>query len=66
MFIKIKKNIESENTSVNFYPGFTTSFIETDKGNFLNVTLKNKIIQTYSILDYLNDSEYWKKKIKKI
>ena len=59
---KNKKNIESENTSVNFYPGFTTSFIETDKGNYLNVTLKNKIIQTYSILDYLNDSgEYWKK-----
>ena len=59
---KNKKSIESENTSVNFYPGFTTSFIETDKGNYLNVTLKNKIIQTYSILDYLNDSgEYWKK-----
>ena len=58
---KNKKNIESDNVSVNFYPGFTTSFIETDKGNYLNVTLKNKIIQTYSILDYLNDNEYWKK-----
>ena len=58
---KNKKNIESDNVSVNFYPGFTTSFIETDKGNYLNVTLKNKIIQSYSILDYLNDNEYWKK-----
>ena len=25
-----------------FYPGFTTSFIETEKGNYLNVTLKKK------------------------
>ena len=48
------KNIEQDNVSINFYPGFTTSFMETDKGNFLNVTLKNKIIQNESILDYLN------------
>ena len=48
------QNIEIDNISINFYPGFTTSFMETDKGNFLNVTLKNKIIQSDSILDYLN------------
>ena len=41
-----------------FYPGFTTSFIETEKGNFLNVTLKNKIIQKNTMLDYLNDNKY--------
>jgi aubergine-like protein len=55
---KKKKTIESGNVSVNFYPGFTTSFMETDNGNFLNVTLKNKIIQSDSILDVLKDKEY--------
>ena len=37
--------LEHDDVSVLFYPGFTTSFMETDSGNFLNVTLKNKIIQ---------------------
>ena len=37
-----KKVIESKNGSVNFYPGYTTSFMETESGNYLNVTLKNK------------------------
>ena len=46
--------IQQDNVSVTFYPGFKTSFMETDNGNFLNITLKNKIIQTDSILDYLN------------
>ena len=55
---KEKKTIESGNVSVNFYPGFTTSFMETDNGNFLNVTLKNKIIQSDSILDVLKDKKY--------
>ena len=41
-----------------FYPGFTTSFIETEKGNFLNVTLKNKIIQKNTMLDYLIENKY--------
>ena len=27
--------------------------METDKGNFLNVNLKNRIIQSYSILEYI-------------
>ena len=49
-----KKTIETDNVSINFYPGFTTSFMETDKGNFLNVTLKNKIIQNETVLEYIN------------
>jgi len=49
-----EKIIQQDDISVAFYPGFTTSFMETDNGNFLNVTLKNKIIQNDSILDYLN------------
>ena len=49
-----KHKIETENVSVTFYPGFTTSFMETDSGNYLNVTLKNKIIQNETVLDYLN------------
>ena len=53
-----KEKIESENASVYFYPGFTTSFMETDGGNYLNVTLKNKIIQKDTILDYINGYEY--------
>ena len=49
-----KKKIETERVSISFYPGFTTSFMETEKGNFLNVTLKNKIIQNETVLDYIN------------
>ena len=53
-----KKNIETDNISISFYPGFTTSFVETDTGNYLNVNLKNKIIQDKTIYDYLKESEY--------
>ena len=53
-----KKLIETDRFSISFYPGFTTSFIETDRGNFLNVTLKNKIIQADTILDYLKNFKY--------
>ena len=49
-----KKTIETDNVSITFYPGFTTSFMETDRGNFLNVTLKNKIIQNETVLEYIN------------
>ena len=49
-----KKVIETDRVSITFYPGFTTSFMETDKGNYLNVTLKNKIIQNESVLEYIN------------
>jgi len=49
-----KQKIETDRVSITFYPGFTTSFMETDKGNFLNVTLKNKIIQNDTVLDYIN------------
>ena len=55
---KAKKAIETNNVSISFYPGFTTSFVETDSGNYLNVTLKNKIIQNDSIYDYLNQYKY--------
>ena len=53
-----KKTIEANGVSINFYPGFTTSFVETDRGNFLNVTLKNKIIQSENVLDFLIDYDY--------
>ena len=66
---KEKHKIETENVSITFYPGFTTSFMETDSGNYLNVTLKNKIIQNETVLDYLNyykykDNEKLQKEIK--
>ena len=53
-----KKTVETNEVSINFYPGFTTSFVETDRGNFLNVTLKNKIIQSENVLDFLIDYDY--------
>ena len=48
-----KKTIQTERVSITFYPGFVTSFMETDKGNYLNVTLKNKIIQNETIYDFI-------------
>ena len=62
-----EEKIETDDFSVSFYPGFTTSFMETDKGNFLNVTLKNRIIQNYSILEYIEYyyPDYNKEKIYK-
>ena len=46
--------IETNNVSISFYSRFKTNFVETDSGNYLNVTLKNKIIQNIIINDYLN------------
>ena len=60
-----KKVIESKNGSVNFYPGYTTSFMETESGNYLNVTLKNKILSTETILDYMEYFQYQDKKNQK-
>ena len=54
-----KKIINSKNNgSVNFYPGYTTSFMETESGNYLNVTLKNKILSTDTVLNYLEFFKY--------
>ena len=50
---KRKQKIQTDRVSITFYPGFVTSFMETDKGNYLNVTLKNKIIQNESVYDYI-------------
>ena len=35
-----------------------TSFVETNAGKFLNVSLRNKIIQQQTILDYLKEKDY--------
>ena len=48
-----KQKIQTDRVSITFYPGFVTSFMETDKGNYLNVTLKNKIIQNETIYDFI-------------
>jgi len=50
---KEKLNI-TKNSSVTFYPGFRTAFVETDRGKFLNVVLTHKFIRNETILDYLN------------
>ena len=34
--------------------------MEIDRGNYLNVTLKNKIIQNETVYDYLNYYKYQK------
>ena len=53
-----KKVISGKYGSVNFYPGYTTSFMETEGGNYLNVTLKNKILSTETVLEYLEANKY--------
>jgi len=53
-----KKEIKVDKINVNFYPGFITSFMLTERGAFLNVTLKNKILSTETILDYLKEENY--------
>ena len=53
-----KQKIETDRVSISFYPGFATSFMETDSGNYLNVTIKNKIIQNDTVLDYLKNYKY--------
>ena len=53
-----KKVISGRYGSVNFYPGYTTSFMETEGGNYLNVTLKNKILSTETILEFLEANKY--------
>jgi len=53
-----KKVLKTKNeTSIYFYPGYTTSFMETEGGNYLNVTLKNKILSE-SILKFLEKNNY--------
>ena len=55
-----KKVIETERVSINYYRGFTTRFVETEKGNYINVSLRNKIESTQNILDYLKSRFYRK------
>ena len=59
-----KVSINIKGVKVDYYPGFTTSFVETDKGNFINVTLKHKIIQKKTVLDFLKENNYKKKENK--
>ena len=53
-----KTKIETDRVSINYYPGFTTRFVETEKGNYINVSLKNKIESTQNILEYLRNINY--------
>ena len=55
---KAQEIISQKNGSITFYPGYTTSFIETEGGNYINVTLKNKISSTDNILKFLKDRKY--------
>ena len=50
------KIIESDKSgdSMTLFPGYTTSFMETEGGNFINVTLKNKILSTQNILTIMD------------
>ena len=59
---KNKKEISSGKVRVDFFPGFTTSFVYTMSGSFLNVTLKNKILSVDTILDYLVEHNYTDKR----
>ena len=51
-----EKTLEIKKTTfVNFYPGFRTSFVETDKGMFLNVVLTHKIIRNETLLNKIEE-----------
>ena len=56
--IEQRKKINTERISVDFYPGFITSFMKLEKGNFLNVTLKNKILSRETIYEYLKGMNF--------
>ena len=53
-----KKIIETDRVSINYYPGFTTRFIETESGNYINISLKNKIESSQNILEFLKCRKY--------
>ena len=55
---KNKREISSGKIRIDFFPGFTTSFVYTMSGSFLNVTLKNKILSIDTVLDYLEQHNY--------
>ena len=55
-----KKDLSYGNIRLNFFPGFTCSLIKTELGNFVNVTLKNKIISTQTILEFMIENGYKK------
>ena len=55
-YIMVDKGEELENkssSSFTFYPGFRISFVEAERGSFLNVVLNHKFIRNQTILDYL-------------
>jgi len=49
-----KKRMETDKVSIDFYQGFSTSFLEIEAGNYLKIDLKNKIIREDTVLNYLN------------
>ena len=49
----IMKNKGKKIGPFHFYPGFRISFVETDKGKFLNVVITQKFIRDENILKYL-------------
>ena len=52
-----KRTIISAFSTLILYPGFTTCFMEVDGGIYLNITLKNRIIQSETILDFLRSEK---------
>ena len=59
-----KKVIESDRVLINYYPEFIARFIKTEKGNYINVLLKNKIESSKNILEYLKALNFYDIKIK--
>ena len=58
-FVNYNKNYKQEIRGINFamdlYPGFITSLINTNDGNYLCVNLKNKILGKETVLDYIKN-----------
>ena len=49
--------IDGKLGTVVLYPGYTTSFMETESGNYLNVNLKNKLILKKTILEIIKENK---------
>ena len=51
-------HIQTSISSIKIFNGFSINYIELNKGNYLNISLKNQIIQDETILEYLNRINY--------
>lgn len=52
-----KKEVSSQRSKVDFFPGYTTSLVYTPQGPFINVSIKNKILSTNTCLEIIQSKK---------